>query len=298
MFATQATQESHININAYTSAVVDYINTNTNSVTTLKQITTFPNQKPWMNRETCLLLKALDTSFGSGDAQAYSTARANLKRGIKRAKQDYKLRIEEHFANNSDSRRMWQGIQAITNYKSTKASPLISDASLPDELNTFYARFDRENTVTATKAALPANHQPLILSPTDVQAVLCRTNARKAAGPDGIPGRVLRACAVQLTGVLTDIFNLSLAQAVVPMCFKSTTIVPVPKHSSAVSLNDFRPVALTSIIMKCFERLVLAHVKSTISQTLDPFQFAFRQNRSTEDAITNSPSLYSYPPGY
>ena len=40
--------------------------------------------------------------------------------------------------------------------------------------------------------------------------------------------------------------------------------------------------------MKCFERLVLAHVKSTISQTHDQFQFAFRENRSTEDAIATA----------
>lgn len=119
-------------------------------------------------------------------------------------------------------------------------------------------------------------------------AALSRINARKAAGPDGIPGRVLRACAGQLTGVMTNIFNMSLAQAAVPSCFKTTSIVPVPKHSIAVSLNDYCPVALTPIIMKCFERLVLAQLKSCLSPTLDPLQFAYRQNRSTEDAISTA----------
>ncbi|KAG5852656.1 hypothetical protein ANANG_G00064880 [Anguilla anguilla] len=40
--------------------------------------------------------------------------------------------------------------------------------------------------------------------------------------------------------------------------------------------------------MKCFERLVLAHLKSCLPPTLDPFQFAYRQNRSTEDAISTA----------
>jgi hypothetical protein len=35
--------------------------------------------------------------------------------------------------------------------------------------------------------------------------------------------------------------------------------------------------------MKCFERLVTAHIKTII---LDPFQFAYRPNRSTDDAIS------------
>ncbi|KAM7379021.1 hypothetical protein PAMP_017842 [Pampus punctatissimus] len=183
---------------------------------------------------------------------------------------------------------MWQGIQAITDYKTSNSSPPTSDASLPEELNSFYARFDRDNHEAAIKAVLPADHQPLILSPTDVCAALSRINARKAAGPDGIPGRVLRACAGQLTGVMTNIFNMSLAQAAVPSCFKTTSIVPVPKHSTAASLNDYRPVALTPIIMKCFERLVLAQLKSCLPPTLDPLQFAYRQNRSTEDAISTA----------
>ena len=29
-------------------------------------------------------------------------------------------------------------------------------------------------------------------------------------------------------------------------------------------LNDYRPVALTSVIMKCFERLVMTHINTTI----------------------------------
>ena len=87
---------------------------------------------------------------------------------------------------------MWQGIQAITDYKPTNTSPQTGEASLPDELNSFYARFDRDNQEAAIKAALTTDNQPLTLSSTDVCAALSRTNARKAAGPDGIPGRVLR----------------------------------------------------------------------------------------------------------
>lgn len=109
MFASQAACGSHTDIDIYTSSVLDYINTTIDSVTTEKQITTYPNQKPWMNKEVRLLLKARNTAFRSDDAQAYSKSRANLKRGIKKAKYCYKLKVEEHFSN-SDPRRMWQGI--------------------------------------------------------------------------------------------------------------------------------------------------------------------------------------------
>lgn len=59
----------------------------------------------------------------------------------------------------------------------------------------------------------------------------------------------------------------------VPTCLKATTIIPVPKTSAISSLNDYRPVALTPVIMKCFERLL----------THDQHQFAYKANKSTDD---------------
>ncbi|KAK1806963.1 hypothetical protein P4O66_005446, partial [Electrophorus voltai] len=113
-------------------------------------------------------------------------------------------------------------------------------------------------------------------------------NPRKAAGPYNIPGCVLRECADQLADVLTDIFNISPSCTVVPTCFKTTTIVPVPKKPTVSCLNDYRPIALTSIIMKCFERLVKSHIKTQLLPSLDPLQFAYHSNRSTDDAISTT----------
>ena len=49
-------------------------------------------------------------------------------------------------------------------------------------------------------------------------------------------------------------------------------------------LNDLRPVALTSLVMKSFEKLVKSELLSKTGQVLDPLQFAYRANRSVEDA--------------
>ncbi|XP_058501411.1 protein FAM169B-like [Solea solea] len=88
--------------------------------------------------------------------------------------------------------------------------------------------------------------------------------------------------------VLTDIFNTSLIQAVVPPCFKSATIIPVPKKPTITCRNDFRPVALTTTIMKCFERVVKDHIISILPPSYDPLQFAYKPNRSTEVAISTA----------
>ncbi len=124
------------------------------------------------------------------------------------------------------------------------------------------------------------------MSEDEVRRELRRVNIRKAAGPDGITGRVLRSCADQLAGLFTSIFNESLATSVIPTSFKKSVIIPVPKNSKPSCLNDYRPVALTSTVMKVFERLLKKHICSSIPATLDPLQFAYRPNRSTDDAIS------------
>eukprot|EP00061_Rhincodon_typus_P017637 g46413.t1 len=55
--------------------------------------------------------------------------------------------------------------------------------------------------------------------------------------------------------------------------------------------KEYNAVALTSTIMKCLERLVMAHINYSLPTCLNPLQFAYQQNKSTEDAI--SLALYS-----
>lgn len=92
---------------------------------------------------------------------------------------------------------------------------------------------------TQPQRATPAlGEQQLCVAGGDVRT-LSRVNPCKAAGPDDIPGRELSGSTVQLTDTLTDILNISLSHAVVPASFKRTTIIPVPKESSASCLNNY-----------------------------------------------------------
>jgi hypothetical protein len=66
------------------------------------------------------------------------------------------------------------------------------------------------------------------------------------------------------------------------------TVSPVATTGTALTAAGPGTALLTSIIMKCFERLVMSHIKSILPPTLDPFQFAYRAKRSTEDAICST----------
>src|SRR4029434_10808564 len=107
----------------------------------------------------------------------------------------------------------------------------------------------------------PSTVTTLSILERDVNSLFKRQNPRKAAGPDSVSPSILKHCADQLSPVFTDIFNTSLEICHLPACFKSSTIIPVPKKTKVTGLNDYRPVALTSVVMKAFERLVLVHLK-------------------------------------
>ncbi|KAK3570559.1 hypothetical protein QTP86_022509 [Hemibagrus guttatus] len=94
---------------------------------------------------------------------------------------------------------------------------------------------------------------------------------------------ILKHCANQLSPMFTDIFT-SLETRHVPACFKTSAIIPVPKKTKITVLNDYRLVAMTPVVMKSFEHLVLSYLKDITDPLLDPLQFAYRANRSVDDA--------------
>ena len=181
---------------------------------------------------------------------------------------------------------MWTGLQNITDYKMTHQTVDSTDRTLPDKLNEFYSRFDKPLTSSDVVVPDSSSSPPFVVQENEVRRKFSHLKIRKAAGPDKISPGLLKKCATQLSFVFTDIFNMSLQTCMVPHCFKKSTVIPVPKKTQPVCLNDYRPVALTSVIMKTFDRLVLQYLKTCITPSFDPFQFAYRANRSVEDAIS------------
>ncbi len=228
-------------IEAYSDTVTCFTRKCIDDVVPTKTICIYPNQKPWINSDVRSALSAWTSAFKSGNTDDRKQASYDLRRSIKAAKRTYKNKVEEHF-NNNNPRSMWQGINNITGFKGNKPATVNIAASLPDELNTFYARFEADNTAHTESAAAAAAEEvsPLTLSVVDVTRSFKRVNIRKAVGPDGIPGRVLKACAFQLAGVFTDIFNLSLSLSVVPSCFKKSIIVPIPKKNHMLEWLEAR----------------------------------------------------------
>lgn len=99
----------------------------------------------------------------------------------------------------------------------------------------------------------------------DVHQLFEKQKAGKAPGPDGVSCSCLKACNDQVTPVFKKTFNRLLELCGVPTYF---TIIPIPKKATITGLNDYKPVALISVVMKSFKRLVLT--KAITNPLLNP----------------------------
>ncbi|GBL86271.1 putative RNA-directed DNA polymerase from transposon BS [Araneus ventricosus] len=110
----------------------------------------------------------------------------------------------------------------------------------------------------------------------------------KSPGPDGLHGRMIEHLGPVGRQILLDIFNLSWRDGRLPRDWKRAIIIPIKKPGKeAGSPESYRPIALTSIICKIMERMILARLKYflDLNDLLDGAQYGFRRGHGTTDQV-------------
>ena len=104
-----------------------------------------------------------------------------------------------------------------------------------------------------------------------------------SAAPDGeIPARILTACKQQLADPLTLFWQESFRKGSIPEELKTQYITPIYKKGDRTDPANYRPVSLTSHIMKTFERVIRKHLVRHLEENmlLKKNQHGFRKKRS------------------
>ena len=302
-------------IDSLTECITDYINFCVETTVPTRRVRCFSNNKPWVTSELRALLLEKRRAFKSGDREDLRRVQRDLKRKIRECKASYRRKMEDQLQNNN-VREVWRGLQTISGQgKGKKGDPVPGERDWANQLNLFFNRFDAglvpspssQNPVQLTSSSscllapstsppspppslelssLPPPPPPVFTPTVDqVRLQLRQTRASKATGPDGISSRLLRDCADQLCQVVCYIFDLSLRMERVPAMWKTSCVVPVPKTLCPKEPNHFRPVALTSHLMKALERIILNHLRPLVSPNMDPLQFAYQPGIGTDDAV-------------
>ena len=122
----------------------------------------------------------------------------------------------------------------------------------------------------------------------EMEAALKKTKTKGAPGSDDIPPSFLKNLGPKASKHLLDILNESFRSGKVPRVWRHAVIIPLIKAGKPSSqLSSYRPISLTSCVVKLLERMLcarlyyLAETNGWICST----QAGFRKNQSTEDQV-------------
>ena len=119
-----------------------------------------------------------------------------------------------------------------------------------------------------------------------VTKLLRNLKAHKAAGPDGLPARLLKETASEIAPVVTLLWA-SIDQGSVPSTWKKAMVVPLFKKGSRSSAANYRPISLTAILYKLCEHIlhcvVICHLPA--HNILSDAQHGFRSQRSCDTQL-------------
>ncbi len=197
---------------------------------------------------------------------------------------------------NSEPAKFWAYVRSKREYIGTigplknKQGNLVSDdKEVADELNNFFQSVfvDEPDTNDVGSEISYSSDEGSLVSvtfvPEAVERAILEIKAGKSGGPDGVHGEILRKCAKQLAVPLSMLFQKSLDNGKLPLDWKMANVVPIYKgKGSREEPGNYRPVCLTSHVVKTMERIIRARLSefSLENDLISKNQHGFQAGKS------------------
>ena len=163
---------------------------------------------------------------------------------------------------------------------------MITSVIHPDTINEYFCGINSDPDYVALALIDIPDDSRIPEIPLHVVTHFLSKLKRTACGPDELPYWLFRDFAYDLAPAVTDVFNSSLRQHKVPSSWKIADITPLPKESPLTSCTQLRPISLTAVIMRLFERLVYRfELFNVCSDYINLDQFAYRKGHNSTMAL-------------
>jgi len=189
------------------------------------------------------------------------------------------------------TRSLWQAVNTIL--KPSQVNKYDQSSVLTaDELNNYFGKISWDNQYLEPKSKITVCDtfsKSNVFSEYIIFRYLDKLK-HTSPGPDELPFWFLRLAAPSISAPLSKLYGLSLTQSFVPTQWKTSIITPIPKVSKPTGCHEYRPISVTPILSRLFEKIltinflypVLNHSNFT-SKLQD--QYAFRPTGSTTAAL-------------
>jgi hypothetical protein len=164
-----------------------------------------------------------------------------------------------------------------------------------DYFSSVFSREPDYNQEILEKANCQFQMPELLITEVQVKAKLSKLKIDKSPGTDQIHPRVLKELHVQLCGPIAHLYNLSLKEGKLPDDWRESNITALHKKGSKASVNNYRPISLTSIMCKTLESVIRDHIMDHFikNKLFSKKQFGFIKSRSTVLQLLNVLDLWT-----
>ena len=213
----------------------------------------------------------------------FKTARRKFK-ALERSKMRENLDFNDR---NVLTKKFWSHVKSCKN--TSRIPEVISyegiTSSVPsvkaDIFNSyFYKQFSEPSDYNIDIDFTNDSGNEIDLSVERVKSVLDSLEINKAQGPDAINGAVLKNCSKSLSYPLHKLFNLAYNTGYLLSEWKLANVVSIHKKDDKNKVVNYRPISLTSLVMKVFERILYDELYSCTHEKIDPRQHGFLKNKS------------------
>lgn len=163
---------------------------------------------------------------------------------------------------------------------------IISDVDKADLLSNVFSKVYQTDDTEVNNPLVPGEFPVMsfpTFTPTQIYEMLMKWPKSHSLTPDYIPFSFIKNVACVIAGPLSYIFNQSLMRGQVPERWKHTFVTPILKKNPSSSPENYRPVSITSVLCRLFEKILKEHIVDHLEKNsiLSASQHGFIKGKST-----------------
>ena len=264
-------------------------------------------RKPWIDRKVKTSIRRRNKLYSrmkktknAADIRKYKESKRKVQKAERNSYWNYINNIievgDDQNGPPNKQKRFWNYIKSLKK-DNTGIAPLKDNGRLfntaKDKANIlnrqYQSVFTKEDSQTVPK---PTGQQypqmpDITITTEGIYKLLQKCNPCKAYGPDKIPARMLKECALELAPLLCTIYEVSITSGTVPKDWNHANVTAIFKKGSRYDASNYRPVSLTCLCCKFLEHIIVSNTLKHLDtyKILTNCQHGFRARRSCETQL-------------
>ena len=258
------------------------------------------NDKPWFDENCRRAFDAKQTAFlrwnrtrSLADWTSYKASQRYACECYAHAQQAHKENCRARLSDAQNPHSWWKVLKETLFGKSSDTPPILSNGEMishPQQKAELLSQyFDGKQSRDVINLPPTCHPSPKLTSlafkAKEVIHILSKLDARGGIDPTGFFPLIFKRLSNVFAPKLSALFRTLVRNGSFPDSWRTANIVPIPKCSSPSLPSDYRPISITPVLSKVFEKLLVVRLNKHLADVIPPRQYAYRKGLGTCDAL-------------